>query len=187
MRRRLFNLAAAVSLVLCVAVVVLWVRSYGPGDKVRLILDPVLGSGNDLVVASSGGRIYALHSWRGSDYAGLNASLTYSQGTWQVPLFASMLTRGSSFLGFDWHLHRTAPAPSDSRTNTPLRVLIVPHAAAVLLFAIGPLFLWYCRRIVRRRQPGLCPICGYDLRATPERCPECGATAPSKRAEGATT
>ena len=44
----------------------------------------------------------------------------------------------------------------------------------VSLIAPGMVVIAYCRRRHRHRR-GMCPRCGYDLRATAQRCPECGA------------
>jgi hypothetical protein len=50
----------------------------------------------------------------------------------------------------------------------------VPFVALVLILSLPPLFYYRARRAQRPAKPGHCRACGYDLRATPERCPECG-------------
>lgn len=41
-------------------------------------------------------------------------------------------------------------------------------------FAFSLMIIWRWRIRVMRRATGKCEQCGYDLRATPEKCPECG-------------
>jgi hypothetical protein len=48
-------------------------------------------------------------------------------------------------------------------------------AAAVVLPALA---VWIVGRFVDRNPRGFCTSCGYDLRASPERCPECGTPPP---------
>ncbi len=70
------------------------------------------------------------------------------------------LTFRNSFLGFKY-------------VHTPEQAyLIIPYWAPVLVAAVLTLLAW--RRQRRIFDPGLCQQCGYDLRASKDRCPECG-------------
>jgi hypothetical protein len=53
--------------------------------------------------------------------------------------------------------------------SVPLLIIGLP---VVLLFNLA-VYRWGKQR--KRAAAGLCGTCGYDLRASPGRCPECGA------------
>ena len=70
----------------------------------------------------------------------------------------------------------TVVQPVHSQSGNEVRFLAVPLWGPAALSAILPA-VWISRRVRtrRRRRLGSCPDCGYDLRATRDRCPECGA------------
>jgi hypothetical protein len=168
------------SLLLCVGLIGLWVRSYWRPEVVLVLWDirrfPAYRQGNVFNGAVTAYRAISLKSQRGS------LVLSCGQGgggplpireymiMWKdvggtpqpQPLFEfEHLQRHRLFQGFP-----------------PMFRLTATYAIPICVTMIPPVAWWFARRggrIRRRRlRLGLCATCGYDLRATPERCPECG-------------
>jgi hypothetical protein len=91
-----------------------------------------------------------------------------------------------TWAGFRWEEGAATDGPKaiDSEFKLwmiPWRALTVPYvvlAAATAVLPVG----WVMRvaRSRRRIRHGLCRACGYDLRFSAERCPECGTMKPSR-------
>ena len=127
MARILLNAVTVLSLILCMAAIVLWVRSCYREDHIALSQ----GIGGYLFDSSDGAVVVFKYD-----------SIDPATGRFYV----SGLPR-----------------------------FLVPYWSVALLTLL-PSVAWIVTWFRRRRSPraGLCPACGYDLRATPDRCPECG-------------
>lgn len=93
--------------------------------------------------------------------------------------------------GSVWHWMGFAAVSSSispqhySYTRISCRAIFVPMWALCVAAAILPFWslgAWVTTQGRRRRRgrAGLCLVCGYDLRASPVRCPECGTPKPAQ-------
>jgi hypothetical protein len=174
MSRRLLNLLTAISLLGCVAVGVVWVRSYWRSDMLRVRrVGPAPDGGVRCSQVTIGWRAAVIYIGRQrwtqegppDDGAGVSVgSWPAGPGSWDAGFNPGAIRR---------QLGRLAWVEDPPSGSTRVTFLTLPAWPLVALLAALPAARLY-RRTRRRRGAGLCAACGYDLRATPDRCPECG-------------
>ncbi len=162
--RRLFYLLAGLSLVACGTVASLYGRS-NRSDTAHLRT----GRGNYYAATALPGTIVL--DWSRP------AALTRRWRVWHdtaasdgsMPPPATLWNRLGFWGGF------TGACTLDDGSYVATDEAMIPPWAACVPFAVLPGLAaagWAARR--RRRRLGRCLGCGYDLRRSPERCPECG-------------
>jgi hypothetical protein len=165
------------SFLLCLSTVVLWVRSYWVGEFVGYNQGP---SGVSYWVRAEADGI-SFEKFRFE-------SSTRDRSGWtrfSIRRGTPMAYPGNP--GYDpaergiWSMPRvdTTSRPSSPAFNSDglWASAHLPFWVLAAVTGIAPT-IRLCRSMLRRRRTsaGLCSACGYDLRATPDRCPECGAT-----------
>jgi hypothetical protein len=173
MKRKSFARISAVSLAVCLGLMVTWIATSRRAWTITWADGPGVLRG---VRAQRGAVSFARVTFR-------TAAPPPWDPKWRISDVLSWRTRAGGHgdvpaaFGFDFYDERPAADNVMFRAGTlSFRVMFVPLWAPIVLTGALPL-LWIRRTLYRRaaRRRGLCPQCGYDLRATPERCPECGA------------
>jgi hypothetical protein len=170
MRARAFNILAVSSVLLAVASAGLWAWTLFASARADYAShDARRGVFVGWVISSSAGEIFLART------SG-TGTFPHDRAKWHrytVPLDPEQPLRlrlGLRLPRFDYR---------DVPIHPPLLQtywsLTVPYWLLVLIAVPLPA-AWRVRRarVRRRLSSGQCLHCGYDLRATPERCPECG-------------
>jgi hypothetical protein len=177
MKRRLVTILAAISLLLCVGALMFWWRSYSGGDEMQY-----WNAGHGFDVLSYNGDISV--GWGVAKSEQYPPEPGFSASFWPFKRESDYgeLGHAPRFLGFGvyrWHRESPGSLQDTREIDLPYWFLaFVFGGFAALQF--GAVFLEYRRR--RRQRTSLCTACGYDLRATPERCPECGTISATAKA-----
>jgi hypothetical protein len=167
MARRIFNALAVISFLGCVFTIALWVRSDSWRDDWKL-----QGQPNYACLDSYEGEIWVY--WVTGNLVG---------GPYQSREFFGLGIRRNCVMAISETSH-SQPEPAAAAAVTPgpffaASAVGVQDWFLALAFAIAPI-LRFRPHLARNRRlrAGHCQSCGYDLRATPDRCPECGIIPP---------
>ena len=171
MRRRLPNLLTLLSLLLCLAAVAGAIRSRGTEDSITnaAFTQGPLGemTCREWNVTSVGGALIL----RRQTYLWLGPTGFKPGSTWEWESTATTARLGRLFSYEFWPDNMGAP------DHFQARGIAFPYWLPAGRFAVLP-GARLCRWLRPKYPAGHCRRCGYDLRATPGRCPECG-TMPS--------
>jgi hypothetical protein len=194
MKRRLSTLSAFLSLLLCAATIVLWVRSYFGSDYISrntpVESQPhfVSHHGYSITITRGSIRLASEYNTYISIQIAMNLHPIDGAATWTVGrLGVGHIFWGDLEVRSFWNrlgFHSFHDGISTSFSESTQDGIAIPAWLPTLLFAIAPLLIVH--RIIRNRRchkSGLCPQCGYDIRATPTRCPECGQTIANQSAQ----
>lgn len=188
MRRWTYHLLASVSLLICVGMAVLWIRSYFAYDDLLYKSSIAAHAGERRTgVESQAGFLIFYHSvndqgFTSSGIREVGYWITYSAAL-EPGLPSPLDAVDHRFAGFGYKSEVIAGRSGGVRTAYNNTQVMIPFWFLVALFSLVPArWMWRRRRDRSRRRAGSCRHCGYDLRATPDRCPECGHQVPERPA-----